>query len=97
MSGKLKIAFENQSNEFIPLVIFEVTKDGNGKETGKVVYIGGLPGAAYTTIELDNTIKPWASTDNKNYKLGDAFNGDFRNLIRVEETRGGRGYRIDLW
>jgi hypothetical protein len=97
MSGKMKIAFENQSNEYIPLVIFEVTKDEKGKEAGKVVYIGGLLGASYATIELDNTIIPWASTDNRNYELGDAFNGDFRSLVRLTETRGGHGYRIDEW
>jgi hypothetical protein len=97
MAGKIKIAFENLSTRFIPLVVFEITKDENGNKTSKAVYIGGVPGSAFSIIELDNTFQPWAIIDTKGYKLGDAFKGDFGSLIQLEETHGGSAYRIDQW
>jgi hypothetical protein len=97
MAGKIKIAFENRSHKFISIVVFEITNDENGNKASKAVYIGGVPGNAYSTIELDNTFRPWAIIDTKSYKLGDAFKGDLGSLIQLEETRGGSVYRIDQW
>lgn len=97
MAGKIKVAFENQSRSFIPLVVFEITNDENGNRTSKAVFIGGIPSNVVRTIELDNTFQPWATIDTKDYKLGDTFKGDYNSLIQLRETHGGGVYRIDQW
>ncbi len=97
MADKITARFLNNSGKGIAIVIFEVTKDTSGKETGKVVFAGGIPPHGYANVELDNTIKPWALIADQNYKVGDVFDVKKESTpVDLGQFNGG-SYDVGYW
>jgi hypothetical protein len=97
MADKITAKFINNTNKAIPVVIFEVTENENGKKIRTVVFAGGVPSFAYANVELDNTIKPWACIANKSYKIGEILSADSGEREIELRSFAGAVYNLEYW
>jgi len=97
MANKITAKFTNNTNQGIQIVIFEVTENENGEKIRTVVFSGGVPSFAYASVELDNTIKPWACIASKHYTIGEILNADSSEKeIELRNFEGGV-YNLEYW
>jgi hypothetical protein len=96
MSGKITAMFNNQSGKVIMITIFEVVKNAEGKEQGRIVFTGGIPPRGYRAVELDNTIMPWASLAEAGHKLDAFLDWSQIKAFQLDAFDGGR-YNVDYW
>ncbi|SHM89792.1 hypothetical protein [Mucilaginibacter sp. OK098] len=97
MANKITARFTNNTDKTIRIVIFEVTENENGEKIRTVVFAGAVPSYAYASVELDNTIRPWASIATKNYTIGEIINADSTEReIELRDFADGV-YNLEYW